>query len=153
MATTGVSNAKQQLAAILRRAKLKRQEQEAFEHMWDALHRYGRLSDKQKAWIEKVYFEQKLDRDVPVQAEPAKKASQSGTHRLMGVKSETAQKAARVGYINYPGIQSQALITNMDTLHQLCPRIRPGSPQYKRIKAFFDNGGVVLKVKPIEEVA
>lgn len=53
------------LAEVLRRATLTAREKESFEDMYDRIQRFGRCSAKQKAWIEKVFFGQKLDQQVP----------------------------------------------------------------------------------------
>ena len=53
------------LSEVLRRAQLTPRERESFEDMLDRMHRYGRCTDKQRAWIEKVYFGQKLDQPEP----------------------------------------------------------------------------------------
>jgi hypothetical protein len=57
-----MATAKEMLSAVLQRAELNPRERESFEDMWDRINRYDRCSEKQKAWIEKVYFAQKLDR-------------------------------------------------------------------------------------------
>ena len=161
---------KEQLAIILRRATLTRSEREAFEDIWDRIHRYGRVSDKQKAWIERVYFGQNLDKE-PRAVEPIRrrvrvvdakdlrpskqptaqqqKLKQTGT--FMAVKAPA--KKSRVGYINYPGVQSTQLITNMTMFRQACPRIKPGSVQFQKIQRFFESGGEVLRIKPVEAVS
>lgn len=184
--------AKQMLAVILRRAVLTARERESFEDMYDRIHRFNRCSDKQQAWIEKVYFGQKLDREeaptkrrvvIPTwqkeegavrpsspQAAPAVSASQAtGQAEPTLVKTNARQianlqrrrqsgaftipataKGIQVGYINYPGIQREELVTSLSALEALCPRIAPGSKQYEKIAGFFEKGGVVLKVKPLE---
>lgn len=54
------------LTEVLRRANLSNRERESFEDMLDRVNRYHRCSDKQRAWIEKVYYGQKLDQQTPV---------------------------------------------------------------------------------------
>jgi hypothetical protein len=56
---------KEMLAEVIRRAVLKPREKEDLVDLWDRMHRYGKVSDKQKAWVEKVFFEKKLDRETP----------------------------------------------------------------------------------------
>lgn len=56
---------RQMLEGILK-GVITAREREAFEAMWDALHRFGALSPKQTAWIEKVYY--KLPKDKPKSA-------------------------------------------------------------------------------------
>lgn len=209
---------KDMLAEVIRRAVLKPREKEDFIDLWDCIHRFNRVSDRQKAWIEKVYYGQKLDQvTVPtarrrvivptwqeerrnrrpravdqsigksdaksgatvrlmapteatgerqpvrmvtvkstdiqrLQARPAgrapvnpRPASKSGTY-----KAVVPEKAHQIGFINYDGAARELLITNMQTLRDLCPKIQPGSEQYRKIDAFFRAGGKVLKVKPSE---
>jgi hypothetical protein len=213
---------KEMLAEVIRRAVLKPREKEDLVDLWDRIHRYGRVSDRQKAWVEKVFFEHKLDRTpaptgvrrrvvVPtwqkerrprhVEASSVERellpdggrteqtvrlvppvGAQSGViqpSRIVAVKSTDIQrlqrrtnglaptnprpssksgtfsalvpgKAYQIGYINYEGAPRELLITNMESLRDHCPRIRPGSQQYQKIEAFFRTGGKVLKVKPGE---
>lgn len=188
--------AKEMLAAVLRRGVLTERERESFTDMWDRIHRFNRCSDKQKAWIEKVYFAQKLDREEapakrrvviptwqkdepqapraqapvspkqPVTARSEGSAGpglvktnarqimlrrQSGTFRIAPSTQEQDQdQMKKVGYINYPGIQREALVTSLVALEEICPRITPGSKQYQTIAGFFAKGGLVLKVKPLQ---
>jgi hypothetical protein len=72
---------------------------------------------------------------------------ESGT---FAIPTATTAKGVQVGYINYPGIQREELVTSLGALEALCPRITPGSKQYEKIAGFFEKGGVVLKVKPLE---
>ena len=50
--------AKEMLARIIQARTLTPGQQEIFEGMWDAVHRYGRLSTKQVGWIETVFYKQ-----------------------------------------------------------------------------------------------
>jgi hypothetical protein len=136
---------KEMLSALIQRGQLKPREKEAFENMWDAVHRYGGLSAKQKAWVEKEYFGQKLDRSTPQAGNPKKPAS--GT--FQAVRPE--KKHYRIGYINYPGTQTTLLVTNMSQLRELCPGIVTGTPWYSKIEAFFRKGGEVIKIKPMPD--
>lgn len=185
---------KDMLAEILRRGTLTERERESFTDMWDRIHRYNRCSDKQRAWIEKVYFGQKLDREVtqirrrvviptwqrtedrqtspavelaapPVEAVVAPQLEtsqlvktnarqillrrQNGAFRVASPSQESA-RGVRIGYINYPGVQRETLVTSLDAFESICPRIEPGSKQYQKVAGFFERGGVVLKVKPLE---
>lgn len=188
--------AKDMLAVVLRRGVLTERERESFTDMWDRIHRFNRCSDKQRAWIEKVYFGQKLDREedpakrrvvvptwkkgkhgsapVPTQqhapvatrtegalgpglvktnAREIMRRRQSGTFAIptrQAQKAAAAQEAAQIGYINYPGVQRETLVTSLLALETICPRISPESKQYKTIAKFFERGGLVLKVKPLE---
>lgn len=140
------------LSEVLKRAKLTQQEKTALEDIWDKLHRHGSLTTKQKAWVERVYFGQKLDRapakGVPAAAKgiPAKPFDRKKSGTFLGAAAQARQH--RIGYINWSGTQQVLLITNMSTLRELCPTIKPGSKQYQKIELFFKNGGEVLKIKP-----
>lgn len=46
---------KQMLSTLLK-APIELKDKQAFEGMWDAIHRYGSLSKKQVAWIEDAYY-------------------------------------------------------------------------------------------------
>jgi hypothetical protein len=170
---------KEMLAEVMRRATLTDRERESFTDMWDRTHRYGRMTHRQKAWVEKVYFGQKLDQPSTVttpvtpvvrrrivipdwqqkegrRSQPAKvrqplaeKRSSSKSGTFMASPQPT-EKTHRIGYINYPGIDRETLVTCMDVLHTVCPRIQRGSSQYRKISRFFESGGQVLKVKPAE---
>lgn len=197
--------AKEMLAEVLRRATLTERERESFTDMWDRIHRYDRCSPAQKAWIEKVYFGQKLDktvgspvakrrvvipswqktqlnheasRSVVLQPSPVpalapqnevegprlvkvssrdirarRPSSRSGTFSAVTapVRPSLPSNGARVGYINYPGVQRDTLVTDLSNFEQVCPRIEPGSKQHQLVAQFFAGGGVVLRVKPLSE--
>jgi hypothetical protein len=184
------------LTAILARATLTERERESFVDMWDRIHRFNRCSDKQRSWIEKVYYGQKLDREAaapvkrrvvvpswqkddvrdaqpvaaPMQpavvsragfAEPGlvktnarliMQRRQSGTFRIPTAVEQQPEAISekKIGYINYPGVQRETLVTSLPDFENVCPRIAPGSKQYEKIAGFFERGGVVLKVKPLE---
>lgn len=141
-----MSKVKEQLSTLLKKGQLKAHEREAFEGMWDAVHRYGKLSPKQRAWIERVYYGQNLDRSNASKPQGPKR-TQSGTQYIGAVQPP---KTARIGYINHSGTRETLMVTNMTMLRELCPGIKPGSKQYQKIEAFFRNGGEVLKIKPVE---
>lgn len=205
--------AKDMLAEVLRRGVLTERERESFTDMWDRIHRYNRCSDKQKAWIEKVYFAQKLGEPpaAPVRRRVIVPSWQRNEQRAtdglpmeMGqvakptVKSVRSQRAetvsavvatqleprapsrqvllpkkkhfpahggamfstsnstatnSKIGFINYPGVQREELVTSVLSFEGVCPRIRQGSRQYQKVVEFFKRGGVVLKVKPLAEAS
>lgn len=178
------------LGVILQRAELTPRERESFEDMFDRVNRYKRCSDKQRAWIEKVYYAQKLDREAtPMRRRvviPTWQKDDTGVRRLVGtqpaapalIKAEGTQvprgeprqvlvrnrpksgtflatpiaapKAHQIGYVNYPGLRKEELVTNLATFEEICPRIKPGSRQHQKIADFFARGGIVVKVKPLE---
>lgn len=67
---------------------------------------------------------------------------------MMTPRAEEMQ-SHQVGYINYPGVNGEVLVTSLTVLEDVCPRIARGSRQYLKIAAFFQRGGMVLKVKPL----
>jgi len=115
------------LSAVIQRGKLKRSEREAFEDIWDRIHRYGRATPKQKAWIERVYFDQKLDR---FKSKPP------------------SESMPRSGYITHSGVSKMVIVTSEQQLRDVCPFIPAGSKTFDKVKLFFDRGGEVLKIKP-----
>jgi hypothetical protein len=203
--------AKDMLAEVLRRGVLTARERESFTDMWDRIHRFKRCSDKQKAWIEKVYFAQKLGEPPPGPVRrrvivPSWQRDEQGngqratdglpmemgqTTSVKGVKNQRVEGAAavplepitpsrqvllpkrrhfqnggaafpasgstatnsKIGYINYPGVQREMLVTSVSSFEGICPRITQGSRQYQKIVEFFKRGGVVLKVKPLAETS
>lgn len=112
---------KEMLSAILRRATLKPSEKEGFEDLWDKVHRYGRVTHKQGAWIEKVYYGQKLDK------EPVK-----------------------VGSVRLADVTKPFEVLSLSQFEKTCPQVAKDSTQYKKIAAFFQGGGTILKVRPPE---
>lgn len=153
-----MASPKEMLSALLTRGQLDRRLQETFEGMWDAVHRYGSLSSKQKAWVAREYYDRKLDRsNVPAAPSPRrvvhdvpKQRPGSGTYAAVrtDMPASNSKKHYRIGYINYAGTDRTLLVTNMTTLKELCPNIKPGTPQYAKIEAFFRKGGEVLRIKP-----
>lgn len=79
---------------------------------------------------------------APVNPRPA---SRSGTYEAV-----MPTKAHQIGFINYEGAPRELLLTDMQGVRDFCPKIQPGSEQYRKIDAFFRAGGKVLKVKPTE---
>lgn len=117
---------KQMLEAILTKAELKPHEREMYEDIWDKLHRYKRVSRKQGAIIEKVYYGQKLGQD----------------------RSKKPTVLGPVASLVYKGIDKEVSVTNLDQLLKVCPKIKPGSKQHAKIADFFRKGGTVVRVKP-----
>lgn len=208
---------KDMLEQVIRRAVLKPQEKEDFMDLWDRIHLYNHVSDRQKAWVEGVYFGQKLDQDtsptvrrrviIPTWQQerrnrkerreqrahlaepksglsvrvlaPVESTVEREPPRLVAVKSTDIKrlqgrptgrapvsprpaarsgtyeavvptKAHQIGFIHYEGAPRELLLTDMQGVRDFCPRIQPGSEQYRKIDAFFRAGGKVLKVKPTE---
>lgn len=127
MATT-----KQMLEAILRyghTGKIPKQELSAMEDMWDAVHRYGGLSNKQRAWVETVYFKHKLDKPETL---------------------PSAQKTVskNVGFIEDVRFQTPIRIGTLAEFEKLCPHIEKGSTLWKRVASFLKDAGHVVELRP-----
>ena len=109
------------LSTLLRIGQLTAMEREAFESMWDQIHRTrGKLSNKQSAWVERVFYKQQLDKP---QERPAK------------------ERSPKVGYFYDPTIKRTVSASNMKQFEVICPHIVKGSPAYQRVEKFFKNGG------------
>lgn len=115
------------LKALLTQGQLTAQEREAFESMWDQTHRTRKLSHKQMAWIEKVYFKQELDK-------PKARAAKTRT--------------PKVGYIYDATAKRTTTACNMQQFREMCPHVEPGSALFKRVEAFFRNGGQRFELRP-----
>lgn len=117
-----MASAKNMLKKLLTVGKLTAQEKEAFESMWDQVHRTGgKLSHKQNAWIEKVFYKQGLDKNV--ERPPKEKTS------------------PKVGFIYDEKAKRTVSATNMKAFEAICPDVTKDSPLYQRVAKFFQNGG------------
>jgi len=128
------------LKTILEKAVLKPHERELYDDLWDSIHRYGKLSRNQQHVIEKVFYGQKLDR---VESAESLKAAPVTKPAVVG-----AGVPAQVGAIQYPGVTTEVVVTNIIQFQKTCPDITKGSKQYLKIENFFKRGGKVLKIKP-----
>lgn len=112
---------REMLEGLLRHGKLTAQEREAFESMWDQIHRTGgKLSNKQRAWVEKVFYKQQLDR-------PQERSAKQAT--------------PKVGYVYDPNAKRTVAAFNLKQFETICPQIEKGSSTYERVKRFFEAGG------------
>jgi hypothetical protein len=116
---------KEKLRRLLTRGNLTAKERAAFEDMWDAVHRYGKLSSKQKAWIERVYFGQGLDRSDHVQRAKAPKT-----------------------LVCYAKVKRPLRATSLKAARELLPKMEKGSNLDNRIKDHFEAGGEFFVLKP-----
>lgn len=80
---------RQMLRALLRCEEIEDDEREAFSDMFDRLEsrRVDDLTSRQRAWVEKVYFKHKLDRD-----EPAENLVSSGKVKVTQKERESLQE-------------------------------------------------------------
>jgi hypothetical protein len=120
------------LSSLLRIGSLTKQEREAFESMWDQTHRSsrGELSNRQRAWIEKVYYAQHLD-----------------------TKQERAAKkiVPKTGFIYDPTATRTRVASNIKQFEVLCPSIKKDDPTYQRVESFFRNGGERFELRAGEK--
>jgi len=119
--------AKEMLATLLKSATLTARDRETFEGMWDAVHRYGGLSRKQTAWIEDVYYKQKLN--------------ETG-------KAVAKKRSPKVGFILDPKATTLKKARSIDQFQALCPEVLKDSPLYKKVVLFFKSGGEVFELRP-----
>lgn len=119
---------KDMLSKLIRFGKLTNQERLAFESMWDQVHRTrGKLSHKQNAWIEKVFFKQGLDKN---EERPAKE-----------------KPGPKIGFIYDATAKRTVSATNMKAFETICPNVAKDSPLYKRVENFFRNGGEKFELR------
>lgn len=113
---------KEMLSALIRLGKLTHQEREAFESMWDQVHRTaGKLSNKQRSWVEKVYFAQKLDQPKTL--------------------TPREPRSPKVGFAYDEAIKRTVAAFNITQFETICPTVAKDSPFYGRVKKFFESGG------------
>lgn len=117
---------KKMLERIIKVATLTAQEREAFEGMWDAIHRYGALSKKQVAWVESVYY--KIDQEA--------------------LKHNPAVRAKKTGFINDQTVGRVHKVGSIKQFEAVCPHIIKGSKQYAKVSIFFKSGGTILEIRP-----
>lgn len=115
------------LSALLKQGRLTAKEREVFEGMWDQTFRTKKLSHKQMAWIEKVYFQQELNRSIP-------RAAKKRGPKVGFLRSETARRTTAA--------------TSMKQFEAMCPHIEPGTPIYQRVQQFFRDGGERFELRP-----
>ncbi len=123
-----MASPKDMLSALIQSGQLTTREREAFEGMWDQVHRTrGRLSNKQQAWVEKVFYEQKLDR--PQDLAPKK-------------------RYPKIGFIIDPTAKRTVSAVTLQQFETICPHFPKGSPTWKRVADFFRNGGIRFELRP-----
>jgi hypothetical protein len=114
--------ARKMLETLLKaKADLLPKEVEAFENMWDSVHRFGKLSVKQTAWIEETFY--KVCRKVEAPATPGK-----------------------VGVFKSPSVERELQIKTFEGFKKACPEASPEA--LNRVKTFFSSGGGMIKVSP-----
>lgn len=115
---------KDMLEKLLKAGTLTAKEREMFESMWDAVHRYGKLSFKQNAVIEAAFY--KLDDS-------------------RGKAVAPVRSGRRANYIS-PSVTSPQRVRSLEAFKKLCPEA--GEQQLRKIMAFFKTGGEVIEVRP-----
>jgi hypothetical protein len=120
---------KKMLEELLNQGTLSAKERETFEGMWDAAHRYGRLSPRQVSWVEDAYYE-------------LKKTNTKGPRA--GLK-----RSPRSGFVNVQGVTEPKVARSLERFKQLCPAASPTVLQ--RVEHFFKSGGEILRVLPASD--
>ncbi len=118
---------KKMLEKILQQGTLSAKDREIFEGMWDAAHRYGRLSSRQTSWIEDAFY--KLGKSNP------------SAPRTVGPK-----RSPRTGFVNVQGMIEPKVARSLERFQQLCPGA--SETVLKRVEHFFKSGGELLRVLP-----
>lgn len=117
------------LSALIRIGQLTRQEREAFEGMWDQVDgRRGKLSPRQRAWAEKVYFAQKLDQ--PMAVRPPK------------------EHAPRIAFAYDAKVKRVISASSLEQFETMCPHVTKGGKAYQRVEHFFRTGGHRFELRP-----
>ncbi len=115
--------AKEMLEKILTTGTLSVREREMFESIWDAAHRYGRLSPKQNSVVETAFY--KLDKK-PRNVAPV--------------------RSGRTGNYVSPNVTTPQKVRSLERFKLLCPEAGPA--QLEKIDLFFKSGGAVIEVRP-----
>lgn len=127
-----MASTKQMLEALLKMpaGTLTKGDQERVEDMWDAVHRYGKLSSLQNAWIIKRFIDFKLDRS-DYKPPPA-----------------TRTVKVKVGYLEDPNFENPIRIGTLVEFERLCPHHPKGSPLWQRAASFLRDTGHVIELRP-----
>lgn len=115
--------AKTMLQKLLTAGTLSAKDREVFEGMWDAVHRYGKLSKKQIAWVESAFYE--MDKN------PATNAP---------------KRSPKVGFVVSSRVTSVQKARSIDRFKEICPNATP--ELQAKVKTFFASGGEVFEVRP-----
>lgn len=127
-----MASTKQMLEALLKMpaGTLPKREQEQAEDIWDGLHRYGKLSSFQHAWVAKRYTDYKLDRSdyrPPAPMRPVK---------------------TKVGYIEDEKFSTPVRVATLAEFERSCPHHPKGSPLWHRAASFLRDAGHVIELRP-----
>lgn len=120
-------DAKAMLEMLLTQGQLSGSEKQVFEDMWDQVHR-TRLSPKQLAWVESVYYKQHLEKAME---RPAKK------------------RVPKVLFLREEGVKRTVAASNTTQFEVLCPHHVRGSKVWKQVDTFFLNGGLRFELRPL----
>lgn len=126
-----MASSKDMLSKLIRIGNLTAHEREVFEGMWDQLHRTKKLSHKQNAWIEKVFYAQGLDRK---EERPAKE-----------------KRSPKIGFVYDANVKRTVSTSNMKQFEVICPDVEKNSPMYLRVEKFFKNGGERFELRAGEK--
>lgn len=110
------------LEAILK-AQISAKDREVFEGMWDAVHRYGKLTKKQASWVEDAFY--KLPKPD-----------------LTKAREKTVKKAT----VNSTCVRQERTVRSYDQFKTLCTDASP--TVLARVQKFFQVGGEVVRILP-----
>ena len=113
--------AKKMLEKLLTAGTLPAKDREAFESMWDAVHKYGKLTGRQLAWVESSYFALEKSKGPPV-------------------------KSPKVGFVTSTAGLPLRRAFNFKHFLELCPKASP--ELQKTVKRFFGSGGEIFEIRP-----
>lgn len=116
--------AKKMLERLLVAGTLTAKDREAFEGMWDGVHRYGKLSSKQLAWIESAFYAMEKNPAV------------------------VKKRSPKVGFITSSKVTRLHRAMNFDQFLVLCPEATSETPLYKKVREFFASGGEMFEIRP-----
>lgn len=116
--------ARKMLETLLKAGTLTAKDRAAFEDMWDSLHRYGKLTQKQLAWVESAYYSMSKDPSTPPKRSP------------------------KVGFIYSSKVSRLHRAINFQQFQVLCPEATSDTPLYRKVKAFFLSGGEMFEIRP-----
>lgn len=130
--------AEKMLTALLRMpaGKLPRGEQQQAEDIWDALHRYGKLTSFQMQWVVKRYSDHGLD-DPNYRPPP----------RMATVK-------LKVGYLEDAEFGPDPVrVKTLKEFEDQCPQHPKGSRMWEKAAAFLRDAGHVIELRRPKETS
>src|SRR5512142_3312207 len=116
---------RQMLETILKTATLSAKEREAFESMYDATFKFGKLSKRQLSWVEEVYYKQNLS----------------------AIGRPPPKKSPKVAFIRDDATKGTLKAHNLEHFMRLRPSTEKGSPLYLKVQEIFKAVGLVFEIR------